>query len=90
MRSLPRVRGDDPGDWIDVVVNRLRKTVPWWARLPVLLQDREASAGIRARAPWVVRLLFEREAFTAENTFAVSEVLRIRLLQLPFYFAGAR
>ena len=39
-------------------------------------------------APWAVRLLFERGAFTAENTLAVSEVLRVGLLQLPFYFAG--
>ena len=39
-------------------------------------------------APWSVRLLFERGAFTAENTLAISEVLRVGLLQLPFYFAG--
>jgi putative peptidoglycan lipid II flippase len=32
-------------------------------------------------------LLFERGAFTAENILAVSEVLRVGLLQLPFYFA---
>ncbi|WP_459615718.1 murein biosynthesis integral membrane protein MurJ [Bordetella sp. 2513F-2] len=37
-------------------------------------------------APWGVSLLFERGAFTAENTAAVAGVLRWGLLQLPFYF----
>jgi len=37
-------------------------------------------------APWGVALLFERGAFTAENTAAVAQVLRWGLLQLPFYF----
>jgi len=37
-------------------------------------------------APWGVALLFERGAFTADNTQAVAQVLRWGLLQLPFYF----
>jgi len=37
-------------------------------------------------APWGVALLFERGAFTADNTAAVASVLRWGLLQLPFYF----
>ncbi|CAJ48118.1 murein biosynthesis integral membrane protein MurJ [Bordetella avium] len=37
-------------------------------------------------APWGVALLFERGAFTAQNTEAVASVLRWGLLQLPFYF----
>ncbi|CAM4011576.1 Virulence factor MviN [Bordetella tumulicola] len=37
-------------------------------------------------APWGVALLYERGAFTADNTQAVAEVLRWGLLQLPFYF----
>jgi len=37
-------------------------------------------------APWGVALLFERGAFTAQNTQAVASVLRWGLLQLPFYF----
>ncbi|KKO73128.1 murein biosynthesis integral membrane protein MurJ [Kerstersia gyiorum] len=37
-------------------------------------------------APWGVRLLFERGAFTAEDTVIVTEVFRWGLLQLPFYF----
>lgn len=39
-------------------------------------------------APWGVKLLFERGAFTAEDTVIVAEVLRYGLTQLPFYFAG--
>src|SRR3546814_7894339 len=37
-------------------------------------------------ASWGVALLFERGAFTAQNTEAVAQVLRWGLLQLPFYF----
>jgi len=39
-----------------------------------------------ALAPWGVALLFERGAFSAQNTAAVASVLRWGLLQLPFYF----
>jgi len=39
-------------------------------------------------APWGVKLLFERGAFTAQDTVAVTRVLRFGLTQLPFYFAG--
>jgi putative peptidoglycan lipid II flippase len=39
-------------------------------------------------APWGVKLLFERGAFTAEDTMIVAEVLRYGLTQLPFYFAA--
>lgn len=37
-------------------------------------------------AEWGVALLFERGAFTAQDTQAVAQVLRWGLLQLPFYF----
>jgi peptidoglycan biosynthesis protein MviN/MurJ (putative lipid II flippase) len=37
-------------------------------------------------APWGVGLLFERGAFTAEDTIRVAQVLRWGLLQMPFYF----
>jgi peptidoglycan biosynthesis protein MviN/MurJ (putative lipid II flippase) len=37
-------------------------------------------------APWGVRLLFERGAFSADDTRAVAEVLRWGLLQMPCYF----
>lgn len=39
-------------------------------------------------APWGVKLLFERGAFTAADTEVVTEVFRYGLAQLPFYFAG--
>jgi putative peptidoglycan lipid II flippase len=39
-------------------------------------------------APRAVKLLFERGAFTVDDTQAVAEVLRYGLLQVPFYFAG--
>jgi peptidoglycan biosynthesis protein MviN/MurJ (putative lipid II flippase) len=39
-------------------------------------------------APVAVRILFERGAFTAEDTRAVSEVLLYGAVQLPFYFAA--
>lgn len=38
-------------------------------------------------APWVIKLLFERGAFTANNTATVTEVFRYGLMQLPFYFS---
>ena len=37
-------------------------------------------------APWGVALLYERGAFTAQDTLAVAGVLRWGLVQLPFYF----
>lgn len=39
-------------------------------------------------APWGVKLLFERGAFTAQDTIVVTHVLRFGLTQLPFYFGG--
>jgi putative peptidoglycan lipid II flippase len=39
-------------------------------------------------APWGVSLLFERGAFTAQDTQAVTLVLRYSLLQVPFYFSA--
>jgi peptidoglycan biosynthesis protein MviN/MurJ (putative lipid II flippase) len=39
-------------------------------------------------APEIVNLLFQRGRFTAENSIAVSSVLRFLLLQLPFYTVG--
>ncbi len=39
-------------------------------------------------APWTVRVLFERGAFTGRDTQAVTEVLRYALFQVPFYFAS--
>ncbi len=38
--------------------------------------------------PLAVRLIFERGAFTAEDTLRVTGVVRFGLSQLPFYFSG--
>lgn len=39
-------------------------------------------------APWAVKLLFERGAFSSADTRVVAEVLRYGLPQLPFYFSS--
>lgn len=39
-------------------------------------------------APLGVKILFERGAFTAQDTIVVAQVLRWGLTQLPFYFSG--
>jgi putative peptidoglycan lipid II flippase len=39
-------------------------------------------------APSAVKLLFERGAFTSQDTAIVAQVLRYGLTQVPFYFAG--
>ena len=58
-----------------------------WARLLFLLGLVMSLAGWFL-GPWGVRLLFERGAFSAENTVEVTEVFRFGLAQLPFYFAA--
>ncbi|HVZ17380.1 MAG TPA: lipid II flippase MurJ [Terriglobales bacterium] len=45
-------------------------------------------AFLQPLAHWVVKLLFERGAFTEVNTAQVAEVLQLFLLQVPFYFSG--
>lgn len=39
-------------------------------------------------APWIVRVLFERGAFGADDTQRVAEVLRFAAFQIPFYIVG--
>lgn len=39
-------------------------------------------------SPWMVQVVFERGAFTAADSVAVSDILRFGLIQLPFYFAS--
>ncbi|MEZ5386104.1 MAG: lipid II flippase MurJ [Prosthecobacter sp.] len=39
-------------------------------------------------APWIVRMLFERGAFGADDTLRVAEVLRFAAFQIPFYIIG--
>lgn len=58
-----------------------------WVRLLFLLGVIYLIAGWWL-APWAVGILFERGAFTPEDTLAVTGVLRYGLVQLPFYFAA--
>jgi putative peptidoglycan lipid II flippase len=37
-------------------------------------------------APWIVKLLFERGAFTVADTIVVTDIFRYGLGQVPFYF----
>ena len=48
------------------------------------------AAGVAAWgiAPWGITLLFQRGAFTAEDTAGVVQVFRWGVLQFPFYFAA--
>lgn len=39
-------------------------------------------------APWAVELLFERGAFTTSDTEVVAGLVRLGLIQLPFYASG--
>jgi putative peptidoglycan lipid II flippase len=47
-----------------------------------------ATLGLFVVAPVLVGLLFERGAFTAEDTTRVADVLRIAIFQVPFYILG--
>lgn len=58
-----------------------------WARLMIYLGGLVVVIGWLF-APAVVALLFERGAFTAEDTETVVQVFRFGLLQIPFYFSG--
>jgi len=58
-----------------------------WCKL-LLALGALAGVALWLVAPQLVRLLFERGAFSAENTENVAFVIRCGLLQLPMYFAG--
>ena len=58
-----------------------------WARLMFALGSLTVIIAWIA-APWIVSILFERGAFNEGNTFAVTEVLRYSLPQIPFFLAG--
>ena len=64
---------------------RARRMALKWSVLMVA-----AGAGVTVvgwwLAPWMVELLFERGAFTPDDTIRVAEVMRWGLLQMPFYF----
>lgn len=39
-------------------------------------------------APSLIKLIFERGSFTSQNSFDVANVLRLSLIQIPFYFSA--
>lgn len=65
----------------------LHKVMMHWVRLQFMLGLGAAIVGYLL-APWGIKLLFERGAFTAANTAAAAEVLRYGIAQVPFYFSG--
>lgn len=75
--SKPRVVGDDQG----------RRVAMHWMRWLFMLGVVTLMIGWWL-APGAVKVLFERGAFTAQDTQAVTGVLRYGLVQVPFYFAG--
>lgn len=69
----------------DLAVGR-RQALQWSAFL--FAASAIGSAILSAFAPEIVRLLFQRGAFTAAASEEVASILRYGLVQLPFYFAG--
>lgn len=66
---------------------RRRHLVGHWAAFLFLIGVL-AFALLCPLAPIIVRMLYERGAFTARNTVQVVSIFRWGLLQIPFYFAG--
>jgi putative peptidoglycan lipid II flippase len=60
----------------------------YWMRMMFVLGMGAVVVGYWL-APWAVKLLFERGAFTAADTGVVAGVLRYGLPQLPFYCASS-
>jgi peptidoglycan biosynthesis protein MviN/MurJ (putative lipid II flippase) len=58
-----------------------------WAALMIGAGLMVAMAGW-ILAPWGVRLLFQRGTFTSGDSAVVTHLLRLGLLQLPFYFSS--
>lgn len=67
---------------------QLHRLVTHWAQLLFVFGAITMIVGWWL-APWAVKLLFERGAFVASDTKAVTELLRCGLLQLPFYFSAS-
>ncbi|RJG01289.1 hypothetical protein D3878_06570 [Noviherbaspirillum sedimenti] len=67
---------------------RMHEIAIYWVRLMFMLGLGAMVIGYWL-APWAVKLLFERGAFSETDTRIVANVLRYGLLQLPFYFASS-
>jgi putative peptidoglycan lipid II flippase len=66
---------------------QLKRIAMFWARIMFLIGVISAMI-LWWLAPWIVKLLFERGAFTVQDTQNVTEILRYGLLQLPFCFSN--
>jgi peptidoglycan biosynthesis protein MviN/MurJ (putative lipid II flippase) len=66
---------------------QVQRVAGHWVRLLFMLGTAAMIASWWL-APLGVRVLFERGAFSAQDTAVVAEVLRFGLTQLPFYFAA--
>jgi putative peptidoglycan lipid II flippase len=66
---------------------QVHRVAAYWTKI-LLVLGTVALIGSWWLAPIGVKLLFERGAFTAQDTATVAEVLRYGLTQLPFYFAS--
>jgi peptidoglycan biosynthesis protein MviN/MurJ (putative lipid II flippase) len=64
---------------------RARSTALKWSGIMTML-GLVGGLFAYALAPYVVKLLFQKGAFTAEDTIAVTTLFRYGLLQVPFYF----
>jgi putative peptidoglycan lipid II flippase len=67
--------------------SQLHRVVAKWAAIMFLVGSGSAFFSWWF-APFAVKFLFERGAFTAQDSAAVAEILRYALVQLPFYFAS--
>lgn len=65
----------------------LRETLATWIRV-ILLVTVPGTIGLIVLSPAVVRVIFERGAFTATDTAHVSALQAMYLLQVPFYALG--
>lgn len=66
---------------------RARDTALKWS-LVMLALGAIGAAISYVLGPWIIQLLFQRGAFTADDAAAVTLVFRTGLLQLPFAFGG--
>lgn len=66
---------------------RIHAQASRWAGLTLIL-GLKAAFILWLLAPWLVALLFERGAFTAQDTELVAEALRWGVWQVPFYLGG--
>ncbi|VXA95081.1 Virulence factor MVIN family protein [Burkholderia sp. 8Y] len=66
---------------------RARNTALKWSLVMLAIGALGAPIAY-ALAPWMVELLFQRGAFTADDARAVTLVFRTGLIQIPFAFAG--